>query len=288
MDQRRSRRARRSAHALRDTHDIASVACLQVTDQATPERSLGPRGSAALGASSRPSRVLMAPSASQRGAAPQVCPIFPGCLARPGASFPTVGGHASRPLRDPTSGLARRTLAAVRPCGGAGHRVRGVRLATVRLAVTAPARAGAARPGRAPDNAERPAWGRNRAPAPNAARPASDSETACRNRGNTPAGPGWCAGPGRSLGPGGPRAPALPGLAPGDRRWGQGARAPHGHARAIMPRRGAGVKGESREMLGLTDNLWYNGLPHSSATQTRRVPVGSVTHDCADTYPSRQ
>ena len=30
---------------------------------------------------------------------------------------------------------------------------------------------------------------------------------------------------------------------------------------------------ESREMLGLTDNLRYNGLHHSSATQTRRVPV---------------
>src|SRR5262249_2742990 len=30
---------------------------------------------------------------------------------------------------------------------------------------------------------------------------------------------------------------------------------------------------ESREMLGLTDNLRYNGLHHSSATQTRRVTV---------------
>ena len=30
---------------------------------------------------------------------------------------------------------------------------------------------------------------------------------------------------------------------------------------------------DSREMLGLTDNLRYNGLHHSSATQTRRVPV---------------
>src|SRR5216683_2841375 len=39
-----------------------------------------------------------------------------------------------------------------------------------------------------------------------------------------------------------PAPPVLPGPAPGDRRWCQGARAPHGHARAIMPRRGAGVK----------------------------------------------
>jgi hypothetical protein len=30
---------------------------------------------------------------------------------------------------------------------------------------------------------------------------------------------------------------------------------------------------ESREKLGITDNLRYNGLHHSSATQTRRVPV---------------
>src|SRR5262249_14382584 len=33
------------------------------------------------------------------------------------------------------------------------------------------------------------------------------------------------------------------------------------------------LKHESREMLGLTDNLRYNGLHHSSATQTRGVPV---------------
>src|SRR5712691_10983730 len=129
-------------------------------------------------------------SASQRGAAPQICTILPGYLARLGASFPTVGGHASRPLRDTPSGLTRRTLAAVRPAGGAEHRVRGVPPAPARLAVTAPARAGAAQPGRAPNNAARPAWACNRAPAPNAARPASDSETACRNRGNTPAGTG--------------------------------------------------------------------------------------------------
>jgi hypothetical protein len=36
---------------------------------------------------------------------------------------------------------------------------------------------------------------------------------------------------------------------------------------------GTAADQESREMLGLTDNLRYNGLHHSSATQTRRVPV---------------
>jgi hypothetical protein len=50
------------------------------------------------------------------------------------------------------------------------------------------------------------------------------------------------------LGTEGPRAwgipapPALPGPAPGERRWCPGARAPHGHARALLPRQGAGVK----------------------------------------------
>src|SRR5499427_8927088 len=63
--------------------------------------------------------------------------------------------------------------------------------ATVLRDVTCPSRAAAVRPGPAPDSAGWPAWGRSRAPGPNAAPPASDSETACHNRGNAPARIRW-------------------------------------------------------------------------------------------------
>ena len=73
--------------------------------------------------------------------------------------------------------------------------------ATVLRASTCPPRAAAIRPGPAPDSAGAPAWGRSRAPGPHAAPLASDSETACRNRGNAPARIRWSAASGRSSGP---------------------------------------------------------------------------------------
>src|SRR5262249_6919664 len=73
--------------------------------------------------------------------------------------------------------------------------------ATALREVTCPPRAAAVRPGPAPDSAGWPACGRSRAPGPNAAPPASDSETACRNRGNAPARLPWSAAAGRSSAP---------------------------------------------------------------------------------------
>src|SRR5262249_56163881 len=73
--------------------------------------------------------------------------------------------------------------------------------ATALREVTCPPRAAAVRPGPAPDSAGAPAWGRSRAPGPNAAPLASDSETACRNTGNAPARIRLSAASGQTSGP---------------------------------------------------------------------------------------